>query len=66
MKNIEKAYVHSERRSFVKEYNIDLVELAEEVMELLYERRKVNLGETTKVYFILKSEKDISKKLEEV
>ena len=65
MKNIEKTYVHSLRRSFIKEYNIDLVELAEEVMKLLYERRKVNLGETTKVYFILKSEKDISKKLEE-
>lgn len=66
MKNIEKAYVHSERRSFVKEYNIDLVELAEEVMKLLYERHKVNLGETTKVYFVLKSEKEICRKLEEV
>ena len=66
MKNIEKAYVHSERRSFVKEYNIDLVELAEEVMTLLYERQKINLGETTKVYFVLKSEKDVCNKLEEV
>ena len=66
MKNIEKAYVHSLRRSFVKEYNIDLVELAEEIMKLLYERREVNLGETMKVYFVLKSEKDICEKLEEV
>ena len=65
MKNIEKAYVHSLRRSFVNEYNIDLVELAEEVMKLLYERREVNLGETMKVYFVLKSEKDIFEKLEE-
>ena len=66
MKNIEKAYVHSLKRSFVNEYNIDLVELAEEVMKLLYERHKVNLGETTKVYFVLKPEKDICRKLEEV
>lgn len=66
MKNIEKAYVHSERRSFVKEYNIDLVELAEEIMKLLYECHKTNLGETTKVYFVLKSEKEICRKLEEV
>ena len=65
MKNIEKAYVHSLKRSFVNEYNIDLVELAEEVMALLYERREVNLGETMKVYFVLKSEKDICEKLEE-
>lgn len=66
MKNIEKAYVHSKKRSFVKEYNIDLVELAEEVMELLYERRKLNLGETIKVCFVLKPEKEICKKFEEV
>lgn len=66
MKNIEKAYVHSKKRSFVNEYNIDLVELAEEVMTLLYERHKINLGETIKVCFVLKSEKDIDKKLEEV
>lgn len=66
MKNIEKAYVHSKKRSFVKEYNIDLVELAEEVMKLLYERQKMNFGETTRVCFVLKLEKDIFKKLEEV
>ena len=66
MKNIEKAYVHSLRRSFVNEYNIDLVELAEEIMKLLYERREVNLGETMKVYFVLKPEKEIFEKLEEV
>lgn len=66
MKNIEKSYVHSLKRSFVKEYNIDLVELAEEVMELLYERRKLNLGETIKVCFVLKPEKEICKKFEEV
>ena len=66
MKNIEKTYVHSLKRSFVQEYNIDLVELAEEVMELLYERRKTNLGETMKVYFVLKPEKEIFEKLEEV
>ena len=66
MNNIEKVYVHSEKRSFVKEYNIDLVELAEEIMELLYERHKMNFGETTKVCFVLKSEKDICSKLEEV
>lgn len=66
MKNIEKAYVHSKKRSFVKEYNIDLVELAEEVMELLYECRKLNLGETIKVCFVLKPEKEICKKFEEV
>lgn len=66
MKNIEKEYVRSKRRSFVKEYNIDLVELAEEVMELLYECRKINLGEIIKVHFVLKPEKDICKKFEEV
>ena len=66
MKNIEKTYVHSLRRSFIKEYNIDLAELAEEIMKLLYERREVNLGETMKVYFVLKSEKEICEKLEEV
>ena len=66
MKNIEKTYVHSLKRSFVKEYNIDLVELAEEVMKLLYERHEVNLSETMKVYFVLKPEKDIFEKLEEV
>lgn len=65
MKNIEKAYVHSLRRSFVNEYNIDLIELAEEIMKLLYERREVNLGETMKVYFVLKPEKEIFEKLEE-
>ena len=66
MKNIEKTYVHSLKRSFVKEYNIDLVELAEEVMELLYECHKTNLGEIMKVYFVLKPEKEIFEKLEEV
>ena len=66
MKNIEKAYVHSLKKSFVKEYNIDLIELAEEVMKLLYERHEVNLGETMKVYFVLKPEKEIFETLEEV
>lgn len=66
MKNIEKAYVHSKKRSFVKEYNIDLVELVEEVMELLYERHKIDLDETIKVCFVLKPEKEICKKFEEV
>lgn len=66
MKYIQRTYASLRRRSFVNEYNIDLAKLAKEVMELLYERHEINLGGTVNVYFTLRFEEDICKKLEEV